>query len=40
MFKSKRAYLIGFFVVLVTLIAGADGDCSFGESSDCLFFCS
>lgn len=38
--KRFRLFLLGAFVVMVTLMTGADGGCSLGESSDCLIFCS
>jgi len=38
--KTKRAFVIGLFVVLTVLIAGADGKCNFFSSSDCVVFCS
>jgi hypothetical protein len=40
MLRTKRALVVGLFVVLAALVAGADGKCNFGGSSDCLIFCS
>jgi hypothetical protein len=38
--RTKGAVVIGLFFVLTALMAGAGGDCDFGSSADCLFFCS
>lgn len=35
---AKRALVIGLFIVLGALMAGAD--CDLNSSDDCLFFCS
>lgn len=40
MSSLRRGLTIGLLLALTVLVAGASGDCSFGGSSDCLFFCS
>jgi len=40
MLMRRATLLVGVFVVLTALMAGAGGDCDLNSADDCLFFCS